>query len=123
MTKTGGTNMNWTDDMRRLKEAADDIAEKRGKQLDAPTTISTKMEGTYYEKRSKESNQQERVLKEYAFHSPVELKEELSQMWKEMDKEELYAFLPVCMAALAKNKPSGNQKESEQTVSPYIYEF
>lgn len=115
--------MNWTDDMRRLKEAADDIAEKRGKQLDAPTTISTKMEGTYYEKRSKESNQQERVLQEYAFHSPVELKEELSQMWKEMDKEELYAFLPVCMAALAKNKPSVNQKESEQTVSPYIYEF
>ena len=36
--------MNWTDDMRRLKEAADDIAEKRGKQLDAPTTIIMRRE-------------------------------------------------------------------------------
>lgn len=115
--------MSLTDDMCRVKKAADDIAGKREHGIEAPRTISEEMEGTYYSKRTEESSNPENVLKEYVFSSPVEIKKELEQMWAAMGKEEMQAFLPVCMASLAKNRPGKLRKEEEHTVSPYIYEF
>lgn len=115
--------MNLTDDMRRIKETADDIAQKRGREMTPPRMISEEMEGTYYSRRTETSSAPENVLREYAFHTPVEYKEELERMWTLMGKEEMKGFLPVCMASVAKNKPKEGDKKGEQMVSPYIYEF
>lgn len=115
--------MNLTNDMQRLKEAADGIAKERGQEMASPRTISEEMQGTYYSRRTDESSNPQNVLREYDFHTPLEYKKELEQMWTLMGKEEMKAFLPVCMASLAKSKPKEGEKQEGNTVSPYIYEF
>lgn len=115
--------MSLTNDMVKLKEIADKIAAIKGKDIEAPSSISEKTEGSYYETRTHKSNDVMTVLQPYDFMTPVELKAILEDMWREMKKEDMYGFIRVCMVAAAKNKPIKGQQEMKQQISPYIYEF
>ena len=115
--------MSLTDDMIRLKLIADDIALNQKREINAPDSIVKKLDNSYYETRTKASNECESILKEYGFETPIELKNLLENMWKEMGKEEMLSFISVSMVASAKNKPQDGTRRVEHEVSPFIYEF
>lgn len=115
--------MSLTNDMLKLKEIADNIVSVRGRDISAPVSIAEKIEGSYFEKRTPEANDIKTVLQEYDFGTPAELKAILTTMWKEMKKEDMYAFIPVSMVASAKNRPKQGKQEVKQTISPFVYEF
>lgn len=109
--------------MTRLKLIADDIASNQKREIKAPDSIVQKIENSYYEKRTKDSNRTENVLREYDFETPVELKQLLENMWREMGKEEMLRFITVSMVASAKNKPLEGKSVVEHKVSSFVYEF
>lgn len=115
--------MSLTNDMLKLKETADKIAAVRAWDIAAPVSIGKKMNDSYYEKRTLKSNDIKHVLQEYDVRSPMELKAALTAMWDEMKKEEMQAFIPVSMVAVAKNRPELGKQKVEQNVSAYVYEF
>lgn len=115
--------MSLTNDMIKMKEAADKIAVARGQDIKAPVSLIEKIEGSYYEKRTSKSNDAKVVLQEYGFGTPIELKAALTEMWKDMKKEDMVDFIPVSMVAVAKNRPKQGKQKAEQTISPYVYEF
>ena len=115
--------MSLTSDMIKLKETADKIAAGRGQEIAPPDSMVEKIEGSYYEKRRKASNDVKAVLRQYGFTTPMELKSELEVMWNEMNKEDMSGFVPVSMVAVARNRPKQGKQEIQQQISPYIYEF
>lgn len=115
--------MSLTNDMVRLKALADNIALDQKREMKAPKSIVQAKEDSYYEKRTRASNEPESILKEYDFETPVDLKNLLEIMWKEMGKEEMLDFIPVSMVASAKNKPQEGKSIVEHNVSPFVYEF
>lgn len=115
--------MSLTNDMMKLKETADKIAAGREQEIVAPVSMVEKIEDSYYEKRTKTSNDVATVLQQYDFVTPIELKAVLEAMWNEMDKKEMCGFIPVSMVAAAKNKPKQGKQEIQHQISPYIYEF
>ena len=115
--------MSLTNDMLKLKEAADQIAAARERGISAPISIVESINGSYYEKRTSKSNDVKVVLQQYDFGTPAELKAALTAMWGEMDKEDMHAFIPVSMVASAKNRPKQGQQEVKQQISAFVYEF
>ena len=115
--------MNLTNDMMKLKEIADKLAVERKQEIAAPASMVEHIKESYYEKRTKTSNDVKAVLKQYSFTTPIELKSELEIMWKEMNKEDMLGFVPVSMVAVAKNRLKQGKQEIQQQISPYIYEF
>lgn len=115
--------MSLTNDMLKLKETADKIATARGQDIAAPVSIAERTDGSYYEKRTPKSNDVKVILQEYDFRTPAELKADLTAMWGEMNKEDMYGFIPVSMVASAKNRPKQGRQEVEQKISAFVYEF
>ena len=112
--------MSLTNDMKKLKDAADAIASTRDKDITTPVSM---MENSFYEKRSESSNDITAILHPYDFTTPIELKAVLEDMWKEMGKEEMNVFLPVSMVAAAKNRPEDGKQKYQQQISAFVYEF
>ena len=115
--------MSLTNDMMKLKETADKLAAERKQEIAAPVSMVEKIKDSYYEKRTKASNDVATVLRQYDFETTIELKAALETMWNEMHKRDMYGFIPVSMVAVAKNKPKQGKQEIQQQISPYIYEF
>ena len=115
--------MSLTNDMMKLKETADKLAAEREQEIAAPVSMVEHIKNSYYEKRTKASNDVKAVLQQYDFTTPMELKSRLEAMWNEMNKEDMHEFIPVSMVATAKNKPKQGKQEIQQQISPYIYEF
>lgn len=115
--------MSLTNDMLKLKDVADKIAAVRGHDISAPVSIVETIEGSYYEKRTPDSNDAKVVLQEYGIGTPIELKAELTAMWEKMKKPDMCDFIPVSMVAAAKNRPKQGKQEVVQKISPFVYEF
>ena len=115
--------MSLTNDMLKLKKAADQIASVKGRDISAPVSIAQKTEGSYYEKRTPDSNDAKVVLQEYGFATPVELKTELTSMWEKMGKADMCDFIPVSMVAAAKHNPKEGKQKVQPKISPFVYEF
>lgn len=115
--------MSLTNDMLKLKEAADKIASVREHDIFVPVSIARKIEGSYYEKRTPDSNDAKAVLQEYDFATPVELKTALTSMWEKMEKPDMCGFIPVSMVAVAKYNPKQGKEKVTPKISPFVYEF
>ena len=109
--------MNLTSDMQQLKQTADKIHEnKRTKNWLYDTTQTE----SYFKSRNKHQKQ---ALFEYEFQTPMELRNQLQELWSNPEKEYLTDFIPICMVASSKCRPAKDNNTDNHSISPYIYVF
>lgn len=88
------------DDKQYIKQAADKLAEC-GKTLNRPNRVVI-------------------PICQYAFNTPMEFQQQISTVWKKIDKSEMEGFLPSITAAVFKNR---DKEDMDIELSPFNYEF
>ena len=99
-------------EMLMIKQLADKMHKK-------PNPKEGKCE-SYFLRRDEKETRVLQSIDEYGFHTPVELKQLLEKMWKELDDEMMQEFVTVCSVAAFKNRKN---KEEDRAISSYVYEF
>lgn len=74
------------------------------------------VESSYYVRC--QDNKEARIM-EYGFQTPLELQNQLKQMWQRYDKLEMQEFAVVCSIATFKAKSF----KSDHKISTFLYEF